>query len=295
MFLMRLVPAFLQPIIVWLLPVKWKLQQSMQELEHIIVPEAEDRQARESHPVAPDLLSWMIEGAKDVKEKDPYMLTRLLAALNSGGTYSSANFIVSVILDLVAHPNYLEIIREEIRQKHKETNGIWDYTAFQSLHRLDSAMKESARLSPGSSTTFSRVLLHDYTLSNGVKLRKGQFICVSSYCESMDPTLIDEPETYDALRAYNQSFEDHVARPFRNVYASEYRWGAGRWACAGRFLATLVAKIILVKLLDEYDFKFADGQNSRPANSVVHEFLFIHPATELSMKRRERNSGISFG
>ena len=104
-----------------------------------------------------------------------------------------------------------------------EINGVWDYDAFQSLHKLDSAMKESARLSPGSNTTFSRVLLNDYTLSNGVRLRKGQFICVSSYSESMNPRLIDEPEIYDALRAYNQNFEDHVARPFRGVYASEYR------------------------------------------------------------------------
>ncbi|KAL9011895.1 MAG: hypothetical protein Q9180_009142 [Flavoplaca navasiana] len=122
MFLMRLIPACLQPIIVWLLPVKWRLQRSMKELERIVVPEAEARQSQNIHPVAPDLLSWMIEGAKNDKERDPYLLTRLIGALNSGGTYSSANFIVSVILDLVAHPQFLEMIREEIRQKHTEIN-----------------------------------------------------------------------------------------------------------------------------------------------------------------------------
>ena len=264
----------------------------MKELEQVVVPEVKRRQLQKSRPVASDLLSWMVEGAKDEQEGSPYMLTKLLAALNSGGTYSSANFIVSVILDLVAHPNFLEEIREEIRAKHAEVNGKWDHTAFHSLHKLDSAMKETARLSPGSSTTFSRVLLSDYTLSNGTRLKKGQFVCVSSHCRSMDPAFISNPETYDAMRAYNHDLSDHLARPFKNVYRNEYRWGAGRWACAGRFLATMVAKIILVKLLDEFDFKFTDGA-TRPPNSVVHEFLFIHPETKLLMRRRE-NSGIEF-
>lgn len=192
----------------------------MRKLEQIVVPEVKRRQSQKSHPVAPDLLSWMVEGAKDEREGDPYMLTKLLAALNAGGTYSSANFIVSVIIDLVAHPKFLEEIREEILEKHAEVNGIWDYTAFHSLHKLDSAMKETARLSPGSLTTFSRVLLGEYTLSNGIRLKKGQFVCVSSYCRSMDPALITNPETYDALRAYNHDFNDHLARPFKNVYAT---------------------------------------------------------------------------
>ena len=59
----------------------------------------------------------------------------------------------------------------------------------------------------------------------------------------MDPQLVDVPEKYDALRAYDENLGDRVAKLFKNVYASEYMRGAGRWACARRLLATLAAKI----------------------------------------------------
>lgn len=289
---MRMVPAFLQPILVWLLPVKWRLRKSLTALEAFVVPEVERRNSQKNLRQSSDLLSWMIEEAKDVKEADPYMLTQLLAALGAGGTYSSANFIVSVLLDLVAHPQYLEEIRAEIREKHEETDGVWDHAAFNSLHKLDSAFKETIRLTPGSLTTYSRVMLDDYTLSNGVTLKKGQFICVNSYCRSKDPRIHDNPKTYNALRSYNEDFANHTARPFKNVYGEDFRWGAGRWACAGRFVASIVAKVILVKLLDEYDFQFVDGR--RPTNSVAHEFIFLNPEIDLLVRKREKSLGIDY-
>ncbi|KAL3429159.1 cytochrome P450 [Aspergillus tetrazonus] len=123
----------------------------------------------------------MVAEATNDVEEDPYVFTDLLAALAAGGTYSSANFIVSVILDLTAHPQLLDEIREDIRQKHEMIQGRWDFAAFNSLPKLGSAFKETIRLTPGCLTTYSRVMLQDYTLSTGITLKKGQFICVSSY------------------------------------------------------------------------------------------------------------------
>ena len=255
-------------------------------------PRLKQRKLEKTQPEPTDLLSWMIKDARNEQEADPQVLAELLAALAAGGIYSSANLIVSTLLDLTANPHFLEEIREEISAKQTEVNGNWDYAAFNSLHKLDSALKETVRLTPGSLTTYSRVMLDDHTLSNGLTLKKGQFICVSSFCRSKDPRVYDNPETYDALRAYNHDLQDHLARPFRNVY-DDLRWGAGRWACAGRYLATLVVKVILVKLIDEFDFQFPDGP-SRPPNSVLHEFIFIDPSTKLMMRRRKSDSGIVY-
>ncbi|KAF2478185.1 cytochrome P450 [Lindgomyces ingoldianus] len=293
MFLMRMVPSILQPFVVWLLPARWRLRQSSKELESFVIPEAIRRKSEKQEPPKQDLLSWMMHEAKNERERDPYMLTNLLAALAAGGTYSSANFIVGVVFDLVGHPHFLEEIRREIRDKHQESNGNWDFATFNSLHKLDSAMKETARLAPGSNTTYSRVMCKDYTLYNGVTLKKGQFICVNSFRRSMDPSVFPDPEKYDALRAYNENLKSHIAQPFRSFYGEDFRWGAGRWACPGRFLASLLAKVVLVKLLDEYDFAFV-GSDKRPPKSVVHEFLYIDPGVELKIRRRETNSGIEY-
>jgi cytochrome P450 len=103
--------------------------------------------------------------------------------------------------------------------------------------------------------------------------------------------LFPDPLEFDGLRAHDRDLEKHRAQPFRSVNEGEdHRWGAGRWACPGRFMASLMAKVILVKLLDEYDFKFVDGK--RPPTQVLHEFVFISPKSKILMRRREQHSSI---
>ncbi|KAF2184212.1 cytochrome P450 [Zopfia rhizophila CBS 207.26] len=280
------------PILVWLLPYKWRLEQSWKNLEDFVVPEVESRKADPNRVKEPNLISWMLAEAKTDGETDGYMLTRLVGSVIAGGTYSSAAFVTGVIADLIAHPHFLDEIREEIRQKNDEVQGNWDQSAFNNLDKLDSAMKETSRLAPGSLLVYSRVMENDCTLSNGLELKKGQLITTSGHSASMDPNVFPNPEEYDALRAYNQDFERHRAQPFRSVEGEDHRWGAGRWACPGRYIASIVSKIILVKLLDEYDFEFVGGK--RPKTSVMHEFVFIDPATKIMMRRKKQNSGIMY-
>ncbi|KAL1874572.1 hypothetical protein Plec18167_005803 [Paecilomyces lecythidis] len=220
-----------------------------------------------------------------------HICSQLFTSLLAGGIYSSANFIVSVLLDLLENPQFLEEIRGEIEQKHGEVGGHWDFEALNSLHKLESAFKETIRLTPGSLTTYSRVVLKNHTLSNGIRLKKGQFICVSSNCRAKDSAIYSFPEEYDGMRAYNRDLQDHIARPFRGLHSQEFRWGSGRWACAGRYFASLISKVIIVKLLDEYDFKLVDDRG-RPSRTVLHEFIYVKPGVKILMRRRTTNLGI---
>lgn len=252
---MRLVPWFLQPVLVWLHPDKWRLRQTWKTLERFVYPQVERCLSDKSSEGRTDLISCMI---RDSKDATPQLIKGIVGSTAAGATYSTAALIVGVVADLVNYPHYFAEIHEEMR---------------------------TVRLAPGTYLMYSRVVLNDYILSDGLRLRKGQFICISGYSRGMDPHLFPNPKEYDALRAYNQSLQDHRARPFSNALADDYRWGAGRWACPGRYLATLMAKVILVKLLTEYKFQFVDG--TRPPNALVHEFVFFHPDTELLMRRRK--------
>ena len=51
-----------------------------------------------------------------------------------------------------------------------------------------------------------------------------------------------------------------------------------------------MAKVILVKLLSEYEFRFV-GKEGRPENQLLHEFVFFHPDTEVLMRRRGGEDG----
>ncbi len=284
---MRLVPFMLQAFLVWLLPAKWRLEKNVRKLESFIIPEALRLLAQKDLSSDGNLLSWMIQGSRSDTERDPKVLTRLQFVTAAGGTHTVGMLIDNALFDLVTNPSLLEEVREEIREKHQENDGIWDHEAYESLVKLDSALKESTRVGPPTMTVYNRLMQSDYTLSNGVTLKKGQMICVSSCSIQKDPDIFTDPESYNGLRAYEQGLEDHQAHPFKFA-DRELSWGAGRWACPGRFLANLEAKIILVKLLDEYDFKLPPGK-TRPKRITLHEYGFIGEHETLMVRRRRSN------
>ena len=55
----------------------------------------------------------------------------------------------------------------------------------------------------------------------------------------------------------------------------------------GRYFAGLTIKMMMVKLLTEYDWRFKEG-SARPKNHLVHEFLFPWPWDKVQLRRREK-------
>ena len=297
---MRCLPQVLQPIFVWLVPAKWRLIRGWNKLRSCVVPRVlqlkEARSKRSSNDgaeVNPDVISWMVEDGCNALERDHETLTILVGSIAAGSTYSIANFCCRTITDMVAHPEVLDAVRAEIRQKHVEVDGQWDMTALASLEKLESAMKESSRLTPGTLLVYSRVVKKDCALSNGLTLRKGQFVTMSGATRTMDPAVFENPKEYQGLRfCAEDRIKEHRARPFSSIDTDILTWGAGRWSCPGRLITDMSAKILLVKLLDEYDFAFV-GDKPLP-RSAMHEFLFFHPENQMLVRHRENSSGITF-
>ena len=77
--------------------------------------------------------------------------------------------------------------------------------------------------------------------------------------------------------------EDHQ---FSSPEPTILNFGYGKSACPGRFFASLVLKIMVSKLLNEYDFAFQPG-TGRPQNIIVHECLFCWPWQKMLVKQKE--------
>ncbi|KAI1355957.1 cytochrome P450 [Xylaria sp. FL0043] len=295
-FIMRCVPSVLQPLCVWLLPAKWRMESNWRELGDFVKPAVRsqaDLYAKNSpQEIEPNLISWMVKDGRTALERDPDVLTTLCGSVAAGSTYSIANFVCRALVDLVAHPGVLNAVRAEIRSKGESIGGVWDLAAVSDLEKLDSAMKETARLAPGTIIVYSRVVQQECILA-GIKLEKGQFITTSGPSRALDPAIFENPKEYQGLRfCAEDNIERHRARPFRSVDTDILTWGAGRWACPGRLVADMAAKILLVKLLDEWDFAFVNGKPLSP--NAVHEFMFFHPDNRMLARRRADRVGVKF-
>ncbi|KAK4234569.1 Ent-kaurene oxidase [Achaetomium macrosporum] len=296
-FAMRCVPACLHPLLVWLLPARWGLVRGWRKLTSYVVPRVlqlkEEFSRTPDRKVSPDVISWMVEAGRTEMERDPEVLTRLVGSVAAGSTYSIANFCCRTIMDLISHPDVLAAVRAEIREKHAQVRGRWDMATLASMEKLESAMKETARLAPGSLLVYSRVVKKDHVLSNGLELKKGQFVTMSGAMRTLDPDIFEEPREYRGLRfCAEDRIEEHRARPFGSLDTDILAFGAGRWACPGRLISGIAAKILLVKLLDEYDFGFVG--NKPLERHCMHEFLFFHPENKMLVRRREDSCGVVF-
>lgn len=113
-------------------------------------------------------------------------------------------------------------------------------------------------------------------LSDGLFLPKGTFVVANGYQITHDPAVLQsdtDPNSFDGLRYYNMRTkltktgqdEKEVAgkHQFVSVSNSSFMFGYGKHACPGRFFAGNEIKLILAKLLMEFDLKMPSGENGR--------------------------------
>ena len=97
-------------------------------------------------PVANDGIQWLVDAYK--AENKPITAEAILqdeAFIVAASVESTAMTAVSILFDLVDHPDSLAEIREEIAQVYSQ-HGSWTRQALGSLRTMDSFMKESQRV-----------------------------------------------------------------------------------------------------------------------------------------------------
>lgn len=180
-------------------------------------------------------------------------------------------------------------------------------------------LRESQRLSPPTTLGLKRLFREPYTFQNGLHVEAGQYVCLPIFAIENDPELIPNPKEFDGLRHYRLAAEAKIKNSAHGFVASSksslvnranadaddfqfstpspmaLSFGYGRAACPGRHFASLVIKMVFVKMLSEYEFRFVpeigrDGKEragKRPANYMIHEFLFPWPWDWMQVKRRD--------
>ncbi|KAK8159886.1 cytochrome P450, partial [Phyllosticta citribraziliensis] len=220
--------------------------------------------------------TWYIRVALEegrLDQLDPVLMTKRLMPLNFASIHTSTLTALSLILDLVSSDpkrGYLDAIRSEVAQVLREHGTLCSKEALAKLHKTDSAVRESIRLSNFAQTLLHKEVVAPEGLTNeaeGWHAPKGTLLCFASGCIHHDPDVYDSPWEYDPFR-FSRAQEEQEARSDgeRKVFRkhqgsivttgdSYLAFGHGKHACPGRFFAAYVMKMLLACLVINYEIK----------------------------------------
>jgi cytochrome P450 len=226
---------------------------------------------------------------KELHEMANLKLILTLASINTTSTNASA-----FLYELCAHPEWFPVLREEIEQVNQKTQASdkkqLDIRRWHpQLEKMDSFLLECFRIRPLILLIPQRVALQSYTLKDGTHIPKGCRIGFANGAHQNHPNTTPNPETFDPMRSYNkrQTSEEEYNRHQASLtdINDNLGFGYGNQACPGRFLGVAEIKMLLARLISEFDFKYPEGK-SLPRTLTADENLFLEPGAKLMMRRR---------
>lgn len=278
------------------------------------------------------LSRWLLQrypaGVKDVYSRlmDDYI------SLSFESTPSSAGTLYYILVELAADPELAEVLRKEVLSI--TLDGKLPSTQLSELDKMDSVMRESARVNPFSyrkqpkaraprccsraswpahllllidlanlSTcpviivVLYRRVMQPLQLSAGPLLPAGTNICVDAHHINFSPELWERPFEFDGLRHHRarQKQKERSGKKnsfrFANLAADYPGWGDGLQACPGRAFADNTLKIILARLLIQYEFRLRPGEGKPKKGSMPNGSMYPDVKARIMFRSRRWASG----
>jgi cytochrome P450 len=224
-----------------------------------------------------DFITWTIRTAlidKSDFEKDPIVISKRIMPLEFAATHTTSLTGHAVIIDLLSSdPAFLEEIREEAARVLKEEGGHWTKNGLSRLVRLDSAIRESMRVSNFAQVLVERKVIAAEGVTNeeeGWHVPYGGHLTLNLQGVHHDNDIYEHADVYDAFR-YSRPRETFEAKSQDERGSEEVLklkqlglvttgdahlpFGHGRHACPGRFFAAIELKMILAYLFLNYEVK----------------------------------------
>lgn len=112
--------------------------------------------------------------------------------------------------------------------------------------------------------------MKSHTLSDGKVLQPSTYVAVASAPMAVSTLYHSSPDTFNGFRFHlqrQQSGDGSVsAQQLTSTGPGTLMFGHGKYACPGRFFASLEVKIILMHIIRHYDLKLMDEAAGRPGN-----------------------------
>ncbi|KAG8156754.1 hypothetical protein KVR01_013359 [Diaporthe batatas] len=277
-------PAFLHPWVAPFLPALKTVERTWAEGRRVLREAAEAEASGETK--GDYIKEWVAqrhpEWAADLDQQVDFTFTLSMAAL-----HTSEMTTTHMLLDLAAHPEFVEELRAEMVDALAQTGGEMNNGYIHKLEKLDSFMCESKRLNPLTLYSFQRLAMRDFGLDDGTFVPRGTFLALDASQGYLDGEQWEHPEVFDPLRFYRLRHAEAAQNSHLFVTSNPQHmsWGQGKHACPGRFFAGHMIKVILSQFLLQYDVALEEGK-PRPKNVVFGAAPLAAPGAQVRFRKR---------
>ncbi|KAH7398762.1 ent-kaurene oxidase [Phaeosphaeria sp. MPI-PUGE-AT-0046c] len=286
---------WLRPFLVPRLPEIVKLREmetrATKHLEPIVCDRVTAEKDDPSWQKPNDMLQWLLNRNSGKDALTVEQLAKAQLSLIFAAIHTTTLTATTILHTLAVTPEYIQPLREEIRNAMHENDGIINSKALQSMTNLDSYMKEVIRVYTPSITAFNRRVLKGITLSNGQYIPPGVIIEVPAAAVYADSTYYPSAAEFDGFRfsklRKNGGATENARNQFVTSNDANLFFGYGRHACPGRFFAANEIKMILARLLLDYDIAMPEGEDERYKTIDLGKSSMPDPSKVLMFKRVE--------
>ena len=205
---------------------------------------------RRKNPLEPkDLFQELIESTYyDGKPVPDNLLVSMLLFIPWAAHETTVGQTSWTLIELLQNPDYLKTVEDQL---HEVVGEEQDYSpeSLKSLTTLDWAIKESERMHPVA-YMYMRGVRDDFYI-DGYEIKQGTMVFAVPDTAHRIPEVFKDPDKYDPLRFAPDRAEDK--RPYSLI-----GFGGGIHRCSGVNFAKLEMKIIVAKLIQNYEIELLD-------------------------------------
>ncbi|CAA0110401.1 Lanosterol 14-alpha demethylase [BD1-7 clade bacterium] len=207
-------------------------------------------QKRRETPREPkDLFQELIESTYyDNKPVPDGLLISMLLFIPWAAHETTVGHVAWTLINLLQNPKYFAQVREELTHVFAEDRSLTP-DALKQLKTLDWAILESERLHPVAHVIMRGV--RDDMIFEEYEVKKGSMVFVAPATAHNIPEVFQNPNAYDPVRFSPERSEN--SKKFSLI-----GFGGGAHRCAGVNFAKMEIKIIIAKLLLNYDIELID-------------------------------------
>lgn len=270
--LLQLWPAWMRPITRFFKRERTQLKKSWDHLnasKQLFLPIMQQRREEAAAGEAKhnDMLAWMMAKQADWKQTDDDVAGSLVQ-LGVATTHNTSMAVAQTLYQLAVRPELVNELREEARRVVAQFDGHLSPVALHELKILDSVMKEAQRLNPTTPSHFHRYVEQDITLKDGTFIPAG--ITVEAIFAPMlfDETKFPDPHKFDPYRFLKlrrgetpdpNNYGNKEQYTFSHATKENLAWGYGAHVCPGRYFANNEIKLILARMILQYDIRMPGG------------------------------------